>query len=82
MIYSRCSRCELNYVQNGEIYCQLCKKELSGQYCEDSEINLEENICPYCEKHRLEFGEEMCTYCLHKKLYKDKKRSHNHLPNK
>ncbi len=72
MKYSRCSRCELNYVSSGETYCELCKREMSGKYSDD-DINIDENICPYCEKYKLEYGEEMCSHCAEKKTAKDKK---------
>lgn len=72
MKYTRCIRCELNYVNEGEIYCGLCKKEMSGKYSE-CDLNIEENICPYCEKNKLEFGEEMCSYCVNKKILKESK---------
>ncbi len=67
MRYNRCSRCELNYVPEGEELCDICKRELSGKYSDD-EVNIDENICPYCEKNKLELDEEMCSYCRNKKL--------------
>lgn len=70
MKYNRCLRCELNYVADGEEFCEICKKELAGKYI-DYDINIDENICPYCEKCKLEYGEEMCLLCRNKKLLKD-----------
>lgn len=67
MRYNRCSRCELNYVPEGEELCDICKRELAGKYGDD-EVHIEENICPYCEKNKLELDEEMCSYCRNKKL--------------
>jgi hypothetical protein len=75
MKYSRCDRCELNYVPEGEQYCDLCKKEMSGKYNDEvnDDVNIDENICPYCEKHKLEYGEEICSFCLNKKIIKQSK---------
>ena len=69
MKYNRCVRCELNYITEGEIYCEICKKELNGKYNYE-DININENICPYCEKNKLEYGEEICSYCKNKKFKK------------
>ena len=79
MKYNRCKRCELNYIKDGETYCELCKKELSGKY-KDYGDNITENICPYCDKNKLEFGEEICRFCKNKKLKKKfKKDNKNNL---
>lgn len=74
MKYNRCIRCELNYIPEGEQYCEICKRELNGKYI-DYDINIDENICPFCEKYKLEYGEEMCQYCKNKKYLKDCKKN-------
>lgn len=73
MKYNRCLRCDINYVADGESYCEICKKEMSGKFSDD-ELNLDENICPYCEKNKLEYDEEICKACKNKRLLKQLKK--------
>jgi RNA polymerase subunit RPABC4/transcription elongation factor Spt4 len=73
MKYLRCLRCELNYIKEGEQYCQICKQELSGKYSDYENINIDDNICPYCEKNKLDYDDEMCKVCKNKKLLKELK---------
>lgn len=67
MKYNRCLRCELNYTTGNDSYCQLCQRELAGDYLLQDEINIDENLCPYCDKNLLGYGEEMCYYCHNKR---------------
>jgi hypothetical protein len=71
MKYYRCTRCRLNYRQGDEKYCKICIKELSGNYGDlyDEEVN----ICPYCEINTLEYGEDICKKCqINKKDKEDR----------
>lgn len=70
MKYNRCIRCELNYINTNEQICDICKKEMSGDYISE-ECIVEDNICPFCEKNSLISGEEMCATCRNKKNKKE-----------
>ncbi|MGI6705308.1 MAG: hypothetical protein ACOX6S_03245 [Clostridia bacterium] len=60
----KCSRCELNYMEESEKMCQICKKELEGEA--EPEETLE--LCPECNEHPVIPGEELCLLCLREKI--------------
>jgi hypothetical protein len=64
----KCPRCELNYIREGEKYCEICKKELRGE--DDAEETLE--TCTECSEHPAIKGEDLCIFCL-----REKKRQEN-----
>ena len=39
----KCPRCELNYIQEGEGYCKICKREMKGESRRD-----EIEMCTVC----------------------------------
>lgn len=62
MKYRRCILCEINYVEENEEICKICKSGKSFDYGDD----LEPDMCPFCEKNHLEYGEEKCKNCVRK----------------
>lgn len=60
----KCSRCELNYMEESEKMCQICKKELKGEA--EPEETLE--VCTECNEHPVVPGEELCLLCLKEKI--------------
>lgn len=70
MGYIKCPRCELNYIKEGEDYCDVCKAELKlGPQLlfagddEDDEFNEERELCPVCKQNYISGDEEMCASC-------------------
>ena len=68
MKYVKCPRCDLNYVKEGEDYCDVCKAELKigpqlhyAAFAEDEEN--EQILCPVCKQNYIDPGEEMCEEC-------------------
>ena len=59
MGYIKCPRCELNYIQESERYCPVCKREMRG---EDEHEELE--LCSACGERPVVPGEELCAQCL------------------
>lgn len=65
-VYILCPRCELNYIDKTEKYCDICKAELglidaSVLIPEETE---EVRVCPVCHVSILEDGEDVCFDCL------------------
>ena len=64
MYYEKCQRCDINYKQHYEPFCDICRKELAGAYCETEDDDF---ICPVCGKNPIDFDSEMCDSCRNKR---------------
>ena len=65
--YILCPRCELNYIDAKEKYCDVCKAELKiggATLLEDEEDD--ELLCPICHTNYLVPGEKICSECARK----------------
>lgn len=66
-IYVLCPRCELNYIENTEQYCNVCKAELGlvdkSILIPDDEEMETEKLCPICKANYLNEDEEICFLC-------------------
>lgn len=59
MHYNKCPKCDLNYKLVENELCEVCKKELAGEYdCEDLDM-----LCPICYKNKIDYDEVICTKC-------------------
>lgn len=71
--YVLCPRCELNYMQDGEQYCDVCKAELKiGPqliFTEDDDEMSEEKLCPICKRNYIAEDEKMCEQCREASKY-------------
>ncbi|MBR6706380.1 MAG: hypothetical protein IKI84_06845 [Clostridia bacterium] len=54
----KCPRCELNYIQEDEDYCKVCKREMKG---EDTAEEVE--MCTVCNEHPAMPGKDICLFC-------------------
>ena len=64
--YILCPRCELNYILEGEEYCDVCKAELKigPQLMFSASEELEgQYLCPVCKSKYVDKDEEMCESC-------------------
>lgn len=59
MALVKCPRCELNYIQEGEGYCKICKREMKGE----SQID-DVELCTVCNEHPALPGKDICLFCL------------------
>lgn len=59
MALVKCPRCELNYMQDTDRYCTVCRREMRGE-----EEREEVDLCPECGEHPVVPGEEMCAFCI------------------
>lgn len=59
MAMVKCPRCELNYINEDEGYCKICKREMKGEkHQEDVEI------CTVCNEAPALPGKDICLFCL------------------
>lgn len=68
--YIKCPRCELNYIQKKDKYCDVCKQEMKAGAIDEYELEeLEEGVelCPICKVNYLNDGETICAYCQEEK---------------
>ena len=62
--YILCPRCELNYMDSREKYCDVCKAELGiGEANFVLHDESEGKLCPICHTNYCEEGEDMCIEC-------------------
>lgn len=59
MGFIKCPRCELNYIQEGEQYCSVCKREMKGEVKEDPF-----ELCSICNENPALPGKDVCLFCL------------------
>ncbi len=59
MALIKCPRCELNYIQDTEGYCKVCKRDMKG------EVQREEiEMCTICNEAPALPGKDACLFCL------------------
>ena len=72
MALHKCPKCELNYIREGEDFCEVCKREMkraqahirhSGEENEEDEVVL----CSECGEAPAARGGELCISCLKEK---------------
>ena len=59
MALVKCPRCELNYMNDTDKYCAVCRREMRGE--EDKE---EVVLCSACSERPALPGEDLCAVCL------------------
>jgi hypothetical protein len=59
MGFVKCPRCELNYMQEGEAFCSVCKREVKGE-AKDEFLEL----CSVCGENSVYPGRDLCLFCL------------------
>ena len=67
--YIKCPRCELNYILEGEDYCEVCKNEMKHHEEGDDDELLDFDdmeLCPVCGTNYIREGQAMCEDCLAK----------------
>lgn len=60
MALVKCPRCELNYINEEEKICSVCRREVRG---ESEQYDMVE-LCSECGEHPVVPGSELCVYCL------------------
>ena len=60
MALVKCPRCELNYMNDTDKMCSVCRREVRG---ESEQFELVE-LCSECGENPVVPGQELCAYCL------------------
>ena len=61
MALVKCPRCELNYMQDTEKLCTVCRSEMRGGEVVREEVA---DLCVECGEHAVAPGEELCYFCI------------------
>ena len=59
MGFVKCPRCELNYMQESDQYCSVCKREIKGE-AKDEYLEL----CSVCGENPVYPSKDLCLFCL------------------
>ena len=60
MALVKCPRCELNYMNDTDTMCSVCRREVRG---ESEQFEMIE-MCSECGENPVVPGHELCAYCL------------------
>lgn len=65
--FVKCPRCDLNYILEGQEYCDVCKAELglgpSLVFAVENEKEVKVRLCPICKQVEIGEEEDMCQKC-------------------
>ena len=67
MALVKCPRCELNYMNDTDKMCSVCRREVRG---ESEQFELVE-LCSECGENPVVPGQELCAYCLKEQARRD-----------
>ena len=56
----KCPRCELNYMNDTDTMCSVCRREVRGESEQFEMIEL----CSECGENPVVPGQELCAFCL------------------
>ena len=59
MGFVKCPRCELNYIEESEGFCKICKREMQGGNNTD-----DVELCTICNERPAIPGRDICLVCL------------------
>ena len=59
MGFIKCPRCELNYIEESEGFCKICKREMQGENSSD-----DVELCTICNERPVIPGRDVCLVCL------------------
>lgn len=59
MMFSKCPRCELNYILAHERYCKVCMRDMKGEGARE-----EIEMCSMCNENPALPGRDVCLFCL------------------
>ncbi len=72
MALHKCPKCELNYIREGEEFCEVCRREMkrAQAHIRHAEEETEEDeviLCSECGELPVVRGGELCLSCLKEK---------------
>ena len=63
----KCPRCELNYMNDTDTMCSVCRREVRG---ESEQFDMIE-LCSECGENPVVPGHELCAFCLKEQARRD-----------
>lgn len=63
----KCPRCELNYMNDTDTMCSVCRREVRGESEQFEMIEL----CSECGENPVVPGQELCAFCLKEQARRD-----------
>lgn len=67
MALIKCPRCELNYMNDTDTMCSVCRREVRG---ESEQFEMVE-LCSECGENPVVPGHELCAFCLKEQSRRD-----------
>lgn len=68
MALRKCPKCELNYIREGEQYCNVCLRAMkNGRIQAEPAAEEEETLCSECGEAPAVHGSDLCADCLREK---------------
>ena len=67
MALVKCPRCELNYMNDTDTMCSVCRREVRG---ESEQFEMVE-LCSECGENPVVPGHELCAQCLKEQARRD-----------
>ena len=68
MALRKCPKCELNYIREGEQYCNVCLRAMkNGRIQAEPAAEGEETLCSECGEAPAVHGSDLCADCLREK---------------
>ena len=68
MALRKCPKCELNYIREGEQYCNVCLRAMkNGRIQAEPAAEEEETLCSECGEATAVHGSDLCADCLREK---------------
>ncbi|MEZ4509963.1 MAG: hypothetical protein R2912_02970 [Eubacteriales bacterium] len=67
MALHKCPKCELNYIREEEVYCEVCKREMKRALARGVRMEEDEDevvLCSECGEKPAARGGEFCHACL------------------
>ncbi len=75
MRLKKCPRCELNYIQEDEEYCKVCRREMKGESTRE-----ELELCTVCNERPAMPGKDICYFCMKEMEQQEENRDENEEP--
>lgn len=59
MVFIKCPKCELNYMDENDKVCKVCYREIHG-----TDMPEENEICTVCNEAPVMPGKDVCAFCF------------------
>ena len=59
MVFIKCPKCELNYMDENDKECKVCYREIHG-----TDMPEENELCTVCNEAPVMSGKDVCSFCF------------------